>query len=74
LRTARHRRQAALLLLEGLDPAPLRDQVGAVTAALDAQRQFWLADAALQASVIGRPTNTTLSVTTSAPSDAAAGH
>ena len=54
--------------------ADARDQVGAVTAALDAQRQFWLADAALQASVIGRPTNTTLSVTSSAPSDAAAGH
>lgn len=54
--------------------ADARDQVGAVTAALDAQQQFWLADAALQASVIGRPTNTTLSVTSSAPSDAAAGH
>ena len=54
--------------------ADARDQVGAVTAALDAQQQFWLADAALQASVIGRPTNSTLSVTTSAPSDAAAGH
>jgi hypothetical protein len=51
--------------------ADARDQVGAVTAAIDAQQQFWLADAALQASVIGRPTNTTLSVTTSAPSDAA---
>lgn len=54
--------------------ADARDQVGAVTAALDAQQQFWLADAALQASVIGRPTNTTLSVTTSAPSDAGVGH
>lgn len=54
--------------------ADARDQVGAVTAALDAQQQFWLADAALQASVIGRPTNITLSVTTSAPNDAAAGH
>ena len=54
--------------------ADARDQVGAVTAALDAQQQFWLADAALQAAVIGRPTNTTLSVTTSAPSDAGAGH
>ena len=54
--------------------ADARDQVGAVTAALDAQQQFWLADAALQASVIGRPTSTTLSVTTSAPSDAGAGH
>lgn len=50
-----------------------RDQVGAVTAALDTQQQFWLADAALQASVIGRPTNITLSVTSSAPSDADAG-
>lgn len=54
--------------------ADARDQVGAVTAALDAQQQFWLADAALQASVIGRPTNTTLSVATSAPSGADAGH
>ncbi|AEB85060.1 MULTISPECIES: TolC family protein [Comamonadaceae] len=54
--------------------ADARDQVGAVTAALDSQQQFWLADAALQASVIGRPTNTTLSVTTSASSDAGAGH
>ena len=54
--------------------ADARDQVGAVTAALDAQQQFWLADAALQASVIGSPTNATLSVTTSAPSSAAAGH
>ena len=54
--------------------ADARDQVGAVTAALDSQQQFWLADAALQAAVIGRPTNTTLSVTTSAPSDAGAGH
>ena len=51
-----------------------RDQVGAVTAALDAQQQFWLADAALQASVIGRPTNTSLSVTSSAPSGGDAGH
>ena len=48
--------------------------VGAVTAALDAQQQFWLADAALQASVIGRPTSTSLSVTSSAPSGGDAGH
>jgi len=54
--------------------ADARDQVGAVTAALDAQQQFWLADAALQASVIGRPTNTSLSVTSSAPSGGDAGH
>ena len=54
--------------------ADARDQVGAVSAALDAQQQFWLADAALQASVIGRPTNTSLSVTSSAPSGGDAGH
>ncbi len=40
--------------------ADAREQVSAVTAAIDAQQQFWLADAAMQASVIGRPTNTTL--------------
>ena len=54
--------------------ADARDQVSAVMAAIDAQQQFWLADAAIQASVIGRPTNTTLSVTSSAPSAGDAGH
>ena len=33
-----------------------RDQVGTVMAAIAAEQQFWLADAALQASMIGRPT------------------
>jgi outer membrane protein TolC len=54
--------------------ADSRDQVNAVTAAIGAEQQFWLADAALKASMIGRPTNSNLSVTTSAPSGAAAGH
>jgi outer membrane protein TolC len=54
--------------------ADARDQVGTVTAAIDAQQQFWLADAALQASLIGRPTATSLSVMSSAPSAGAAGH
>jgi len=36
--------------------ADARAQVGSVTAALDAEQQFWLADAALQASLVGRPT------------------
>jgi outer membrane protein TolC len=54
--------------------ADARDQVGTVTAAIDAQQQFWLADAALQASLIGRPTMTSLSVMSSAPSAGAAGH
>ena len=55
--------------------ADARDQVSTVMAAIDADQQFWLADAALQASVIGRPTNTSLTVSASAPSGgAAAGH
>ena len=55
--------------------ADARDQVSTVMAAIDADKQFWLADAALQASVIGRPTNTSLTATASAPSGGgAAGH
>ncbi len=54
--------------------ADARDQVGVVQAAIDAEQQFWLADAALQASVMGRPTNTSLSVISGGPSPAAPGH
>ena len=54
--------------------ADARDQVATVTAALDAQQQFWLADAALQASVMGRPTNTSLSIPASSPSGGDASH
>ena len=36
--------------------ADSRDQVSAVIAAINAQQQFWLSDAALQSSLIGRPT------------------
>jgi outer membrane protein TolC len=36
--------------------ADARDQVGSVIAAINAQRQFWLSDSALQASIIGKPT------------------
>ncbi len=35
--------------------ADSRDQVGSVMAAISAEQQFWLADAALQASVMGKP-------------------
>jgi outer membrane protein TolC len=35
--------------------ADAREQVGSVVQALEAQRDFWLADAALQAALIGRP-------------------
>ena len=55
--------------------ADARDQVSTVMAAIDADQQFWLADAALQASVIGRPTNTSLTAPASASSGGgAAGH
>ncbi|CAM3785187.1 TolC family protein [Polynucleobacter brandtiae] len=37
--------------------ADARDQVSTVIGAIDAQQQFWLADAALQSSLIGRPTS-----------------
>ena len=36
--------------------ADARDQVGSVIAAINAQRQFWLSEAALQASIVGKPT------------------
>ncbi len=35
--------------------ADARAQIGSVVAAIDAQREFWLADAALQAALIGQP-------------------
>ena len=54
--------------------ADSRDQVTVVMAAIDAQQQFWVADAALQAALIGRPTNTALTVTPKAPSGGGAGH
>ncbi|MDM0104258.1 TolC family protein [Variovorax sp. J22R24] len=37
--------------------AETRDQITSVMAAINAQQQFWLADAALAASVIGKPTS-----------------
>jgi outer membrane protein TolC len=36
--------------------ADAREQVGSVVQAIEAQRDFWLADAALQAALIGKPT------------------
>ena len=53
--------------------ADARDQVSAVVAAMDAQQQFWLADAALQASLIGRPTSTRLSAASGASTGGDAG-
>jgi outer membrane protein TolC len=40
--------------------ADSRDQINSVIAAIDAEQQFWLADAALQASMIGRPVQTSI--------------
>ncbi len=54
--------------------ADSRDQVNAVMAALNAEQQFWLADAALQASLIGKPTSVGVSGGTAAAADAGAGH
>ncbi len=34
-----------------------RDQVGSVIAAINAQQQFWMTDAALRAAIIGKPMN-----------------
>lgn len=57
--------------------ADARDQVQTVLATMEAQQQFWLADAALQAAIIGRPGQATSAL--SAPgrppaSGAGAGH
>ena len=54
--------------------ADSRDQVSTVMAAIGAEQQFWLADAALQASLVGRPMNTPLAAMPSAPAGGAAPH
>lgn len=53
--------------------ADARDQVSTVLAAIHAEQQFWLAHAALQASLIGRPTTIPLSGMTAIPSASASG-
>ena len=57
--------------------ADAREQVATVVEAIDAQRDFWLADAALQGTLIGRPMGGSASRSTpatAARSGAAAGH
>lgn len=54
--------------------ADARDQVSSVMAAITAEQQFWLADAALQASLLGRPGSVTLSAIPGGASADAAGH
>ncbi len=45
--------------------ADTRDQIGSVMAAIAAEQQFWLADAALQASQMGKPTGASVGAMTS---------
>jgi outer membrane protein TolC len=54
--------------------ADSRDQIGAVISAIEAEQQFWLADAALQATLIGRPTSIGVPAISSTTSNTAAGH
>lgn len=54
--------------------ADSRDQIGAVISAIAAEQQFWLADAALQATLIGRPTSVGLAAINNTSSSTAAGH
>ena len=54
--------------------ADARDQANTVMAAINSEKEFWLADAALQAAVMGRPTNSPLTAASSEPSGGGAGH
>jgi outer membrane protein TolC len=54
--------------------ADARDQVSAVVAAIQADQQFWLAEAALQANLLGRPAGAPMPVATGTTSAATAGH
>lgn len=52
--------------------AEARDQIASVSNAINAQQQFWLADAALAASILGRPTVAATPMAGSGPAAAAA--
>jgi len=51
-----------------------RDQISSVIAAINAYQQFWLADAALAASMIGKPTATMMAAPAAGGGGEAAGH
>ncbi|MDB5885544.1 MAG: putative copper resistance-related lipoprotein [Polaromonas sp.] len=51
-----------------------RDQIASVTGAINAYRQFWLADAALAASMIGKPTALAPAAPATGGAGEAAGH
>jgi len=54
--------------------ADTRAQIGSVILAINAERDFWLADAALQASLLGKPAAGASSLNTNAPMSEAAAH
>ena len=55
--------------------ADAREQISSVNQALEAQRDFWLADAALQATLIGKPVGSiTFQASSAAPAGGDAGH
>ena len=54
--------------------ADARDQVSAVISAIAADQQFWMADAALKAQLMGRPTVAAVSSISGTTSSAVASH
>jgi len=54
--------------------ADARSQIASVNAAIEAQRDFWLADADLQMALVGKPGKTAVTPVSSAPAEAAGGH
>ena len=53
--------------------ADARSQIASVNASIEAQRDFWLADADLKMAMVGTPTKTAITVS-SAPAEASGGH
>jgi outer membrane protein TolC len=54
--------------------ADARSQIASVNAAIEAQRDFWLADADLAMALVGTPGKTAVTSVSSAPAEAAGGH
>ncbi len=54
--------------------ADARSQIAAVNSAIEAQRDFWLADADLQMALVGTPGKTVVTNVSSAPAEAGGGH
>ena len=54
--------------------ADARSQITSVNSAIEAQRDFWLADADLQMALVGTPGKTAVTTVSSAPAEAAGGH